>query len=240
MIQSRQELFSINPHFAKFILRSQENYLPEPYEIGERLFLDIDDDEATILTEQLADELNAEQLKDYEANRDKFSFYESIELNFIETRLFISSKTNTADYLIELSNILEQTRQKLRETHLLILGDWNTPWLSQQNDYLPVKNALTYLSAKIDRSFEGGFLVKEQEVTEFIPHLFWLVRCNATLPLIYFTFPNSKTFISICKYGVLHVEFYSDDEKTTILEILSDWKFKEVLECNSPFDFRDY
>ncbi|AEA45576.1 hypothetical protein [Fluviicola taffensis] len=240
MIKSRQELFSMNSHFAKFILSLQKNYLPELYEEGDRLLLDIDDEEATVLTKELTEELNAEQLNDFETNRDKFSFSESIELNFIETGLFISSKKKTSDYFSDVSGLIDQIRQKLQEKHVIILGDWNTPWLSQQNDYLPVKNALTYLSTKIDHSFDGGFLLKEQEVIEFMPHLFWQIRCNTALPLIYLTFPNSKTFISICQYSVLHFQFYSENEKTTILEILSEWKFKEVQECNSPIDFSDY
>ena len=35
---------------------------------------------------------------------------------------------------------------------LIILGDWNTPWLNQQNDYPPVAKAIEFLNQKIDKN----------------------------------------------------------------------------------------
>lgn len=237
MIKSRKEILSINPAFTKFILDLQLSFKPESYEEGEKILFDLDDDEATVLTKQLTDKLNEEQEKEFEENRDINPFEDSVSLEFIETRLIISSNKNSLDYLQNIASLLEIMRAKLGESELMILGVENTPWLAQENDYLPVRNALDYLGKKIDKDFAGGFLLKEDAIIEFIPHLFWLIRCNAGLTYFYFSFPNSKTMISLCKYGVLHFEFYDQEEKLKILKTLSSLNFKEVDECNDPIEF---
>jgi hypothetical protein len=119
----------------------------------------------------------------------------------------------------------------------MILGLQNTPWLYQENEYLPVKNALDYLSQKIDKDFDGGFLLNGKAIIEFIPHLFWLVRCNASLPDFYISYPKSKTVVSICKYGVLHFDFYNHNEKIKILKLMSDLNFKELDNCYDQIEF---
>lgn len=237
MIKSRKEILSINPAFTKFILDLQLSFKPEPYEEGEEILFDLDDDEATVLTKQLTEKLNQEQEKEFEENRDSNPFEDSSPLEFLETRLIISSKLNTVDYLQDVAILLENIRVELGESQLMILGVENTPWLVQDNEYLPVRNALDYLRGKVDSDFDGGFLLKGETIFEFIPHLFWLIRCNAGLTYFYLSYPNSKTMISLCKYGVLHFEFYDQEEKLTILKILSSLNFKEVDECDDPIEF---
>ncbi|MCO5273368.1 MAG: hypothetical protein M9900_00440 [Flavobacteriales bacterium] len=213
------------------------SFKPEPYEEGESVILDMNDDKGTVLTKELADKLNEEQNQEFEQNRDSNPFTNPKPLQFIESRLIISSKDNTTEYLNDIANSLENIRLELGETNLMILGVQNTPWLYQENEYLPVKNALNYLSKKIDKNFDGGFLLNGEAILEFIPHLFWLIRCNASLPYFYISYPKSKTVISICKYGVLHFEFYNQNEKIKILKLMSDLNFKELDNCEDPIEF---
>lgn len=240
MKKSRKKILEINPTFTKFILDLQFSYKPEPFEVGQSVILELDDDEGTTLTEELAEKLNREQYEEFEKNRDTNPFPNSEELVLIENRLIISSKENAGEYLSDVSNSIEQIRLELKETDLIVLGVQNTPWLYQENDYLPVKNALNYLKQRVNSEFNGGFLLKEESLLEFIPHLFWLTRCNASLPYFYMSFPKSKTIISICKYGVLHFEFYNQDEKVRILQILSDLNFKELDSCGDPVEFDNF
>lgn len=240
MTKSRKEILEINPAFTKFILDLQLSYKPEPFEIGEKVILELDDDEGTTLTKELAEKLNREQDDEFETNRDINPFPNSEELVFIENRLIISSKDNTGEYLSDIANSIEKIRVELKETDLIVLGVQNTPWLYQENEYLPVKTALNYLKQRIDSEFDGGFLLKEESLLEFIPHLFWLTRFNASLPYFYMSFPKSKTVITLCKYGVLHFEFYDKNEKLRILKILSDKGFKELDSCGDPINFDQF
>lgn len=242
MKKSRKEILKINPAFTKFILELQLSHMPQPYEEGGRVDgvsfnLKGDNEGVTILTKELADKLNREQNENFERNRDENPFANSEGLKFLESQLIISSKKNTTEYLKDIANGLERIRIELGETDLMVLGIDNTPWLYQENEYLPVKNALNYLKQRIDKKFDGGFLLNKEDILEFVPHLFWLTRCNASLPYFYISFPKSLTIISICKYGVLHFDFYNQSEKVKILNILSDMNFQKIDNCEDPVEF---
>ena len=108
----------------------------------------------------------------------------------------------------------------------VFLGDTEIPWLYQQNDYTPAKSAFQYLSEKkVGRKFNGGFEIAVDELPIFIAHLFWLVRCNAALPIIHFMDKNQDFIGSICQYGNIH--FFT-------LKKRSDHRLQNTL-IKSPF-----
>ena len=237
MTKSREEILAINRFFATFMLKLQLSLRPLPFEAGEKVIFESGDDKGTILSKELAEKLNKEQNQEFEKSIDVYPFSGYEQLSFIESQLFVSCKNNTNEYLNDIANLLEQIKAELGETSLVILGVQNIPWLYQENNYKPVKRALQYLEQHIEKDFNGGFLLSKNEVLEFIPHLFWLVRCNASLPQFYMTFPTAKTAMTICKYGVLHIDFYNQNEKSKILKLLSDFNFIEIKSCEDPIEF---
>ena len=54
------------------------------------------------------------------------------------------------------------------------------------------------------------------------------------------TFKNSKTIIGICKYGILHLEFYEEQERKKLMKFFNDRKFVEVDSCNDPIEFDNF
>lgn len=237
MIKSRQELLAINPAFTQFILDIQHaRYKPWPYKQGESVILG-DDEDGTVLTKEHADQLNVEGLVRFEQQRDRSPFEKTETLTHVANYQVISPKYDTRSYFADISFLLNNIKDEFNAAHLLVLGDWGTPWFAQDNDYPPVKDALNYLKKYIDADFNGGFVLDEKTVYKFIPHLFWLTRCNASLPYFYIAFPKAKTFISICKYGVLHFEFYSEEEQIKVLRLLDHQGFMEVDRCSDPIEF---
>jgi len=100
---------------------------------------------------------------------------------------------------------LEKLAENMRIPSLVFLGDTGVPWLSQQNSYSPVKEAMQFLEAeKIGRQFNGGLQIKTENLHSFIPHLFWLVRCNAALPIFYFMNEEQTVLANFCQYGNIH------------------------------------
>lgn len=90
---------------------------------------------------------------------------------------------------------------------LLFLGDTQTPWLYQVNNYKPVKAALEYLaSQKIRKRFNGALEVNVSELPLFVVHLAWLTRCNAALPYFHFINKEQNIIGSICKHGNIHLD----------------------------------
>ena len=47
--------------------------------------------------------------------------------------------------------------------------------------------------------------VDRPDLTTFVKHLSWLMRCNASLPYFHFSNEGQNLVGSICKYGNLHI-----------------------------------
>ena len=234
MIKSRTEILNMNHCFAEHLISVQKaKHEPsDEWSEGDSVILD-DSDEVTVLTKKQAHKLNAEDLKHYLDNKDDVKVE---QLNKWESRsTLVSSKQISNDYFDDIGNTISQLSNRFG--NLIIMGDWSTPWLSQENDYPPVVAATKYLNQQIDEKFNGGFELEANSISCFIPHLFWLTRCNASLPEFMMSFIESKTVISLCKYGILHLEFYDSKEREEILTLFNKMNFKEVDRCNDPVEF---
>lgn len=145
-----------------------------------------------------------------------------------------SIKGHISLFSIELTKIIKS----LGYESIIFLGDSNTAWLYQKNDYKPVNKALEYLSEnKISRRFNGGIEVELKYLPEFIKHLCWLVRCNSALPIIYFTDKNQNILGNICHYLVLHFNTLNKETDTKFEKIFSESKFENIKDgiCNDSF-----
>ncbi len=237
MIESRENILKINNCFSEHLIAVQNaKYKPTDQWIeGESVILD-DSDVAVVLTKEQADKLNKDDRQYFLENRDE---YEIKNLNkWIKGTILISSQQGEKEYLNDIGQSLADLSGNYGK--LIILGDWNTPWLSQQNDYPPAREAIQFLNKKIKKTFNGGLILDSGVISEFIPHLFWLTRCNPNLPELMMTFINSKTVFGICKYGVLHLEFYDDQERKKLSKFFKDRKFQEVDSCNDPIEFDNF
>jgi hypothetical protein len=237
MLESRERILKLNNCFAEHLISVQiaKHQPTDEWKLGDSVILD-NSDEVVVLTKEQADKLNKDDRQYFLDNRDE---YNSQNLNkWIGRTTLTSSKKATHKYLNDLGQSL--TDLSIDYGELIILGDWNTQWLNQQNDYPPVAKAIQFLNQKIDDNFNGGFLLNSDGISEFIPHLFWLTRCNASLPEFMMTFKNSKTIIGICKHGILHLEFYEEQEREKLMKYFNDREFTEVDSCNDPIEFDDF
>lgn len=234
MIKIRKEILDLNQTFTEHLISVQKAKHKPSYKWkkGDSVILD-DSDETIVLTKEGADKLNEDELKYFLDNQDSYPL--NNRNDWIGRTTLISSKKSPQKYLNDLSYSLSELSKEFGP--LIILGDWNTPWLSQKNDYPLVVKATEYLHEKIHEEFNGGFLLENNEILDFIPHLFWLIRYNASLPEFMMTFKKTKTVFSMCQYGVLHLEFYDSIEQSIILKFFDNKNFKEVKECNDPIEF---
>ncbi len=153
--------------------------------------------------------------------KDDF-FYPKISQSYTLT---LSSKTINV-HVRKLSKELVDLIQLLRFDCLIFLGDYKTPWLYQDNNYKPVERAIEYLKEKkVGRRFNGGFEVNLADLYEFSIHLFWLSRCNASLPLIYFMDKKQNILGSVCKYGNVHLETFNKKTDKIFQSVLNNTGF---------------
>ena len=120
---------------------------------------------------------------------------------------------------------------------LIFLGDYKTAWLRQDNDFKPAKKALEYLKKQgIGVRFKGGIKVSRKDLLVFSRHLFWLTRCNASLPGFHFLNNKQEILGNICKYGSVHVQTLNKRADNKLQTVIGKTEFS-LLEgrCYEPF-----
>jgi hypothetical protein len=139
-------------------------------------------------------------------DEEKF-FYPEVFKTYILTLPSKSFKGHAKALGIEVTKLVKV----LHADSLIFLGDTETPWLHQDNDYKPVKEAQEYLTVnKVSKRFNGALQVDTVELPTFIKHLTWLTRCNASLPYFHFIDEGQTIVGSICRYGNLHFDALSE------------------------------
>jgi hypothetical protein len=122
----------------------------------------------------------------------------------------------------ELTNLTE----RLSSNTLLFLGDTELPWLNQDNEYKPAKEAREYfISHKVGKRFNGGLRVGIAELPIFTKHLCWLTRCNAALPYFHFIDEDQNILGQICQYENLHLYLLNPNMSKQIERLLENSKF---------------
>lgn len=142
---------------------------------------------------------------------------------------------NTTGLCNQLSKELTKLLKLLKYESISFLGDTKIPWLYQEHDYKPVKQALDYLKEnKISQSFNGAIQVDIGEVPQFIKHLFWLVRCNGIIIYAHFSDPDFNIMVSICQYGNIHFSSLNEETDSAFNEALEQTDF-HILDGNSCY-----
>jgi hypothetical protein len=143
-------------------------------------------------------------LRTYDRDEDEEIFhYPKVFKSYILTLASKSFKGHVRQIGVELIKLIKE----LGYDNLIFLGDTELAWLYQDNDYKPAKEAQQYLvDHKIGRRFNGALQVDSSELLQFVKHLSWLTRCNASLPYFHFTDDGQNFIGHICKYGNLHID----------------------------------
>lgn len=120
---------------------------------------------------------------------------------------------------------------------LIFLGEWETPWLFQQNDYIRAQEAKDYLqSNKVGKRFNGALEVDISDLPQFMKHLAWLSRCNASLPYFHFTDPGQNIVGHLCKYANLHLDALNENIDRLLREALPNTKLIAIDDCYNPYN----
>lgn len=126
----------------------------------------------------------------------------------------------------------------LGSDNLIFLGDTETAWRHQNNDFKPVNEALQYLvDNKIGKSFNGALQVRMEILPTFLKHLSWLSRCNASLPYFYFTDIQQNILGTICQYGNLHISTVNKQTDKLFKSVIAKSKLQMLIgqSCNNNF-----
>ncbi|WP_153799476.1 hypothetical protein [Foetidibacter luteolus] len=172
-------------------------------------------------------------LRSYNYDKDEEEFYyPEVFKSYILT---LTSKSFKGHIKQLATGLLKLTKQ-LGYDRLIFLGDTELPWLNQDNNYKPAKEAQQYLvDNKIGKRFNGALQIESSGLQVFVKHLSWLTRCNAGLPYFHFTDKEQNIIGNICKYGNLHLDTLNEKTDTLVKAFVDASKFL-ILEDNNCFN----
>lgn len=216
---NRKEIFKLNKTFASFIVDVQDTtYNPthehNKYEPGEMYVEDYE--QPRFVSQEECDKWNEQAFEEYQKRKDTIDTVSIREKHKGES-IYNLPNTEIDKYIENLADTILELSDRLQWKSVIFLLDYSTPWLYQDNDYEPVKNALKFLNRLgVDKKFIGGFKASGNDLKELIKNLFWIIRCNASLPACYFSGIETEFIANICEYGSIHFHLYSDKDSWEI------------------------
>jgi len=195
-------------------------------------YYDWEIDEKRFYSQDEIDKINKEALDEFLQKKDsvgigEYKYFGELKYNLSFRDKFI--------YAIELGKLIEELSKTL-ESELIFILDYAVPWLSQKNEYNPVQNALIYLKEiGTTECFTGAYKIKGDELAEFVPNLFWIIRCNASLPYCWFSTNNHEFIGDICEHGNIHLHTYSQEIKDILMNFAIRNNLTTIEECVEAF-----
>jgi hypothetical protein len=223
-----------NEVFASFIGIWQERFDPreDPYMTTPGNYFDWELDKERFYDQIEIDSIRKKELEEFLNRRDdvtikKYEYFGELKYNLDFKDIFI--------YSIEIGKILEQLSNALNSELIFIL-DYNVPWLSQENDFEPVIKASNYLrEIGTNEEFSGAYKLSGDELAEFAANLFWIIRCNASLPYCWFSTESHQFIGDVCKHGNLHFHTYSEEIKKQLESFAKQNSLIEIDDCVEGF-----
>jgi hypothetical protein len=98
-----------------------------------------------------------------------------------------------------------------------------------------VKNAITYLKNNtIGKKFNGALVIVQNDLPDFIKHLFWLTRTNTVGGYIHFLNEEQNIIGHICQYGNLHLDSMHKKNNMLLKIFFEESKFRQqtIFDCS--------
>ncbi|WP_298963996.1 hypothetical protein [uncultured Roseibium sp.] len=211
---TRPRIFEDYPTLAIALKNWQhETYRLEDltYEAGEEVFLNLDDEEPTVLSESKARELNREAEEELANLKDPFE--DDIPLSSPLTTLIVDqSAPSFEDFTKQIGKACSLLAKELDWSEFAIISDCRRSILSQENDHPPVQAAQEKLAGfGLTAETPNGLVVDRQGLEAIVGDLFWIARCNASAPYTLVSAKGSSTVATLCKYGNFHFDFYTEE-----------------------------
>ena len=223
-----------NEVFASFIGTWQKRFDPseDSYMTTPGNYFDWELDKERFYDQIEIDSIRKKELEEFLNRRDdvkikKYEYFGELKYNLDFKDIFI--------YSIEIGKILEQLSNALNSELIFIL-DYNVPWLSQENDFEPVIKASNYLrEIGTNEEFSGAYKLSGDELAEFAANLFWIIRCNASLPYCWFSTESHQFIGDVFKHGNLHFHTYSEEIKKQLESFAKQNSLIEIDDCVEGF-----
>lgn len=219
----RGQIFELNQTLAHYIYQWQlATFDPsiDRFEPGDEVWLETDDEQATVISEEKAEELN----RDYEeyciSMRDDFDPVPQ-EKNYTGSIIAELPSQNFESFTTIVGTKFRDFAKEMGWNEFLVISDAKAEYLHQDNTFSPVQNAQTQLmNLGLTKEYSGGIIIDHETIEPFLTSIFWIVRCNAATPNISITAKDAPIIATLCKYGNFHFECYDKAEEKKLEEAL--------------------
>ena len=225
---NRADILGRYAALASYLKRWQADaYDPANVEVqaGEKVWLDMEDAEATVLTDEQAANLNATARAEFFALRDDLTAAD--DLTEMGTVIGYLPSPNMDAFADRIAMHFETLAKDLEWQKFAVLTDVKRPFLDQKNDFDPVRKAEAHL---IDRGFSksssDGFECDLEGLLDLLPHLFWIVRCNAGAPKLQISAEGTNIVLILCHRANIHFCTYKVREKIWLKKTLGSAGFE--------------
>ncbi len=214
---SRDDAFDGYPWLAHHVHAWQSQALDpsaDRFEPGDEVFMELDDEDATVLTEELANRLNREHDAHLAALRDDFR---GPPPDGKSTAFTIAEPPGgTMEQSAALSGAaFSDLCKALGCDEIAILPMTRTPILVQNNEHSDsASRQLEEMGLKPD--FDGAIIGAPDEIAPFVGPLFWIARYNACAPYITFGMKGLAIAGAFCQYVNFHFDSYDDGSKALL------------------------
>jgi hypothetical protein len=130
----------------------------------------------------------------------------------------------------KLPNQIVLLAESLEIDKLIFLGEMNKPWISKftesREDYKPLIKAIEYFKIhKIEKRFNGGVKVENNEFENFIKHFYIITRCDGGFFDYNFIDENENYLFYLHYSGELKVLTLNEIANTNFLKAIKQTKF---------------
>ena len=191
------------------------------------------------LLDGIDDEQELKDMKEYtEINYDFLDINcNNYKEQYVSSKILHLNINDISCYSDILGEKLISLLKSINAESVAIILNTKCDWFIQKNNYKPVHKALKELREIVrKKNYYGAFDVDFKYLKQMIEIVFWLGRCNASLPYIHLICEKQKVSFMICKYGNLHVDIYSKEideiieksySKNDFIAIDSEYEFLE-------------
>lgn len=223
---SRDHAFDGYPWLAHHVHAWQSQALDpsaDRFEPGDQVFLELDDEDATVLTEALADQLNRKHEAQLAALRDDFRgpLPDGKSITFTVAEPPGATPEHSAAMA---GPALSDLCRALECDEVAILPMTRRPILVQRNKASETAHeTLQALGLKPD--FDGAMIGAPDDITPFVGPLFRIARCNASAPYIAFGMKGLAVAGAFCKHVNFHFDSYDRGDADRLSHALAGCGF---------------
>lgn len=118
-------------------------------------------------------------------------------------------------FTINLTEKLTELFQTINATRFILIAHLKRDFFGNTtNKFKPLKNAYKLLEQIVgNKTFKGAFIFDLNNLPDFINILFWIGRCDPSLPDYLFLFDEQEQVqFDLCKYGNLHLTEFNREQ----------------------------